>query len=312
MVQQPRKSLILAKVETTYGSDPTPTTASNAILAQDVEIKPIKAPIERPIQLATLMRKPSLAGEEYVEITFKAEITGSGSAGTAPRVGALLKGCGMSETVITGGSPYVAYRDASSSLDSVAFYIYKGGRLFKAFGAVGNVKGVFEAGQIGMLEFTFMGKKGAAPAITSIPTDAVYDDASGSVLICKNGTFSYNSKTTLITPMLDFDLQNVLTKRPNLAATEAVEGFFVGDRNIKMSINPETQVETSYDFYGDSLTNVRELSYTAGSLFTITATKFNPYQPDFEDIESVLHDKIEGEASQDTSNNYALELKWEG
>jgi hypothetical protein len=271
MVQLTRKSLILAKIESTYGTDPTPTSANNAILAMDLDLKVVKTPVERPAQLENLMRKQSLLGEEMYEVSFKTEIVGSGSAGTAPRVGALLRACGMSETVITGGSPVVNYRDDSDNLGSVTIYAYWGGRLHTITGAVGNVKVVCEAGQIGILEFSMMGLKGASPSITSTPTDAVYDDDSGSVPVCKNGTFSYNSKTTLVTPMIECDLQNTVSKRPSLGASEAIAGFEVTDRDIVATINPETQVETSYDFYGDALTNTRELSYAVGSLFTITA-----------------------------------------
>lgn len=312
MVQLTRKSLILAKIESTYGTDPTPTTAANAILAMDLELKVVKNPVARPAQMENLMRKQSLLGEEMYEVTFKTEIVGSGSAGTAPRNGALLRACGMSETIITGGSPSVNYRDDSDSLDSVTIYAYWGGRLHTITGVVGNVKLACEAGNVGVLEFSFQGLKGASPSITSIPTDAVYDDASGSVPVCKNGTFSYNNKTTLVTPMLDMDLQNVISKRPSLAATEAIAGFEVTDRDPIASINPETQVETSYDFYGDSLTNLRELSYAVGSIFTFTATKFNPFSPEFEDVEGILHDKVSGQLAEDTSNGYSLELKWEG
>lgn len=311
MVQLTRKSLILAKTEASYGTDPTPTVASNAILAQDLELKPVKAPVERPIQLESLMRKQSLLGEEMYEVSFKSEIVGSGTPGTAPRTGALLKACGMSETVITGGSPYVAYRDASNNLSSVTIWAYWGGRLHKIVGAVGNVKVVLEAGKVGVLEYSFMGLKGATPAVTTTPTNAVYDDDAGTVPICKNGTFSYNSKTTLITPMMDCDLQNVISKRPDLSSTEAIAGFNITDRNIIASINPETQVETSYDFYGDALTNTRALSYAVGSLFTLTASKFNPYVPEFEDVEGILHDKVNGQCAEDSSNGYSVEFKWE-
>jgi hypothetical protein len=311
MVQETRKSLVLAKVETQYGSDPTPTTAANAILVMDLSLKPIKTPVERPKQTATYMNKQTLLGEEMYEVSFKSEIVGSGTPGTAPRVGALLQACGLSETIITGGSPSVNYRDASSSLKSVTLYCYQGGRLHKVVGCVGNVKVICEAGKQGMLEFTLQGLKGAAPAITTIPTDAVYDDASGTVPICKNGTFSYNSKTTLVTPLLEVDLQNVIAKRPDLASTYAIKGFVITDRNPTATINPETEIYTSYDFYGDALTNLRQLSYAVGSLFTFEATKFNPNVPELEDAEGILHDKMSGQIVEDASNGYSLELKWE-
>jgi hypothetical protein len=310
MVQLTRKSLILAKVETSYGSDPTPTVADNAILAQDIDLKVVKAPVERPIQLESLMRKRSLLGEEMYELSFKSEIVGSGTAGTAPRLGALFQACGMSETIVADTS--VSYRDASNDLESITLYVYWGGRVHKIFGAVGNPKITLEAGKTGVVEFNFQGLKGAEPAVASIPTDAVYDDVAGTVPVCKNGTFSYNSKTTLITPMFDCDLQNTISKRASLSATEAVAGFVITDRNIVASINPETQVETSYDFYGDALTNTRELSYAVGSLFTVTATEFNPFSPEFEDAEGILHDKISGQVAEDSSNGYSLDLTFTG
>jgi len=310
MVQETRKSLVLVKVETTYGSDPTPTTAANAILVMDLSLKPIKAPVESPKQTATFMNKQSLLGEEMYEVSFKTEITGSGTPGTAPRIGAAIKACGMSETIITGATPSVNYRDASSSLSSVTLYCYQGGRVHKIFGAVGSVKGTLEAGKQGILEFTFQGLKGAAPTISAIPTDAVYDDVAGTTPICKAGTFSYNSKTTLVTPLMEFDLANVIAKRPDLASTYAIKGFAITDRNPTATINPETEIYTSYDFYGDALTTPRALSYAVGSLFTIIATKFNPNVPELEDVEGILHDKMSGQISADSSLGYSLELKW--
>lgn len=313
MVQLTRRNVILAKIESTYGTDPTPTVGSNAIRVIDLELKPMKPPVERPVQQENLARRPSKLGEEFYEVNFKVEVVGSGSAGTAPRMGALMRACGMSELIITGGSPVVKYRDRNTSFESITMYAYWGGRLHKIFGSIGNVKGICEAGKQMFLEFSFMGLKGATPAVTSLPTNATYDeDGGGTIPICKNGTFSYNSKTTLITPMIDFDLQNTISKRPSLSATEAIAGFEITDRNMIASINPETQVLTSYDFYGDALTNQRELSYAVGSIITITATKFNPFSPEFEDVEGILHDKLNGEISQDTSLGYAFEIEWAG
>ena len=110
--------------------------------------------------------------------------------------------------------------------------------------------------------------------------------------------------------MLDFDLQNVISKRHSLSDTNAIAGFTITDRNMIASINPETQVETSYDFYGYDLTNQREQSYVVGTVLTITATKCNPFVPEFEDVGGIWHDKVNGEISQNTSNGYALELEW--
>lgn len=312
MVQLTRRNLILAKIETTYGTDPTPTTASNAVEVMDLKMKRVKEPVERNFNHESLMTKPSLLGAEFYEISFKTEIVLTGTAGVAPRVGPLLRACGMSETFITGGSPSVKYRDRSTSFESCTIWAYIGGRLFKAVGCFGTLKMNLEAGKTAILEFTMQGIVGAAISITSMPTDAVYDTVAGSVPLCKAGTFSYNSKTTLCTNMLEFDLGNTISRRECLSATYVVEGFEITDRKPKMTINPESQVFTSYDFFGDALTNRRAVSYAVSSAFTFTVTKFNPYSPEYEDVEGILHDKIEGEVAEDTSLGYSFELQYSG
>jgi hypothetical protein len=311
MVELTRRALVLAKIETTYATDPTPTTAANAVEVIDLTLKPIKTPVERLAQHESLMRKPSIGVEEYYEIGFKLEISSTGTPGLPPRLGPLLRACGMSETIITGGSPVVKYRDRSSSFESCTIWAYLGGRLHKINGVFGNVKGVFEAGKFAMLEFSMMGMKGATPAITSMPTDAVYDEVAGDVQVCKNGTFTYNGKTTLVAQLMDFDLANTVVKRPSLSATYAIAGFEITDRNPVASINPETTIVTSYDFYGDALVNQRDLSYDCGD-FLVTIPKFNPYNPEFEDSEGILRDKINGQISESTSDGYSIELQFQG
>lgn len=312
MVQLTRRNLVLAKIETTYGTDPTPTTAANAVEVMDLSMKRVKSPVERNSQNASLMRKASLLGEEYYEISFKAEIQLTGSAGTPPRLGPLLRACGLSQTIITGGSPVVKYRDRSDSFESCTIWVYQGGRLFKTVGCFGNVKGTYEAGKNAILEFTMQGMVGAAISVISMPTDAVYDDVAGSTPLCKAGTFKYNNKTTLCSNMMDFDLGNVVSKRQCLSATYVVEGFEITDRKPVASINPETQVFTSYDFYTDALTNQRALEYEVGSAFTVYIPQFTPYSPEFEDVEGILHDKLSGEVSESTSDGYSIELEWAG
>lgn len=311
MVELTRRAVLLTKIETTEGVDPTPTTAANAVEVIDLSLKPMKPPVERLAQHETFMRKASVGVEEFYEITFKLEIMSTGAAGTPPRLGPLLRACGMSQTIITGGSPVVKYRDRSSSFESCTIWAYLGGRLHKINGCYGNVKGIFEAGKFAVLEFSMMGIKGATPTVTTMPTDSVYDETTGDVQVCKNGTFTYNQKSTLVASMMEFDLGNVVVKRPSLAATYAIAGFIITDRNPVASINPETQVFTSFDFYGDALVNQRELLYDCG-LFKTTIPAFNPYNPEFEDSEGILRDKIQGQAAESVSNGYCVEFEWQG
>lgn len=307
MVQLTRNQLILAKLETTYRTDPTPSAASDSIQAIDITISEQSPPLERLAQVGSLSNLPSILGERYVDISFKVEMKGSGTPGTAPRHGALLRACSMSETIVTGGSPSVTYEPKSESQDSVTIWAYVGGRVNKITGCRGTWKAVCEAGKFMLYEFSFQGYRSAAPSIAALPTPT-FDTTTA---VCKNGAFSYNSKTTLIGKMLDIDIANTISKVPSLSDAEAVESFEITARKPVASFSTLTQVETSYDFRGDILTNQRELSYVVGSVLTITIPKFNPTTIALEDGDGVLFDKLTGECAQNTGND-EISLVYEG
>lgn len=307
MVQLTRNQLILAKIEDTYKTDPTPTAGDNSIQAMDITVNEVSPPLERQAQVGSLSNLPSILGEQMVEVSFKVEMKGSGTAGTAPKHGCLLQSCSMLETIVTGGSPTVTYTPASTNQKSVTIWAYIGGRVHKVTGCRGSVKGVLEAGKFMVYEFTFQGYRSAAPTVAAIPTPT-FDTTTA---VCKNGTFSYNSKTTLVGKILDFDLANTVTKVPSLTDANAIYSFEVTARKPVANFSSLTQVETSYNFRGDLLTNQRALSYVVGSVLTVTIPKFNITTVNYEDGEGVLFDKVSGEMAQNTGND-ELSLEYAG
>lgn len=295
MVMLTKRSVILVKTESTYGTDPTPSNSTDAILAIDATIKETFTPAERLVQQATLSNRPSLLGEQFAEITFKIELQGSGSAGTAPRWGRLVEACGCLETISGGVS--ATYTPKSSSMESVTIYLYKDGRLHKLTGAVGTFSLTCEAGKQAMFEFTMTGIYNA-PSVASLPT-ATYESTTPPV--CKNQTFSYNSKTTLVLGTLTLDIANEVSKRPSLAASTAIAGFIITGRKPVATINPEAQFETSYDFRTDALTTQRALSLTIGSIATLSIPKFNTTNIEYSSRDGVDIETLTGECSQSAS-----------
>lgn len=99
-----RKKVVLAKIEGGgYGVDATPDGSTNAILAQDVEIQPLEAEsLRRGIVKPFLGQVPSVLVGIHARLSFGVEFAGSGTAGTAPKYGPLLRACAMAETAITG------------------------------------------------------------------------------------------------------------------------------------------------------------------------------------------------------------------
>jgi cell wall assembly regulator SMI1 len=101
-----RNTAILAKIEVTYGTDPTPTGGSNALLVSNLTINPINAQnVDRDIIRAYLGGSEQLLGTRYQEMSFDVEMVGSGTVAVAPAWGPLLRACGMGETIAVALRP---------------------------------------------------------------------------------------------------------------------------------------------------------------------------------------------------------------
>ena len=80
-----RKTAILAKLEVTYGVDPVPTGAANALLVSNLSINPLNAEyISRDIVREYLGGSEELPGARYMECGFDIELVGSGTLATPP------------------------------------------------------------------------------------------------------------------------------------------------------------------------------------------------------------------------------------
>ena len=295
MVMLKRKQVLLAKIETTYGTDVTPAAGDDAILAINPEIKETTEAVERNVNQSTLSNVPSVKGKQFAELTFQVEIKGSGTAGTAPRLGALLQACSYDETVVSNTS--VTYEPVSSSQKSITMYLYIDGRRHIITGARGSVKISAEAGSIAILEFTFKGKY-QAPTNQAIVT-GTYDTPLPPV--AKSCQFSYNSKTTLCSKSVEIDTANTIAQRDCMSEASGIAGFEITARKPVMTFDVEAQIETSYDFRTDQMTNQRAVSFvigaTAGNICTVTVPKYNITDIEYGDAEEILLEKLTGECS---------------
>jgi hypothetical protein len=157
-----RKKVLYAKVETTYGTDAEPA-GSDAIQTRDLTITP------RDGETITLdLDKPNFGADleslvaAHVMVTFKVPLAGSGTAGTAPAWGKLMKGCGHDETVTESTS--VKYTPADDDPDSLTLRFERDKVLHTITGARGSVKLTLDKRQYPWLEFSFMGIYNAVAA----------------------------------------------------------------------------------------------------------------------------------------------------
>ena len=115
-----RKRLLLAEIESTYGTDPTPG-AADAVLVRDLNITPAQSDVvNRDLVRPYLGASEQLLANTRVECTFSVELAGSGTAGTAPRFASVLKACGLAETAVT---PAVTGTATAGALNSITLAV---------------------------------------------------------------------------------------------------------------------------------------------------------------------------------------------
>lgn len=96
-----KKKILLSKIETIYADDPNPSVGANAVMVKNIDITPMEIEAQARDNI-----KPYFGNDEdvtavaYAKVSFEVELTGSGTAGTVPPIGQLLRGVGMAETVL--------------------------------------------------------------------------------------------------------------------------------------------------------------------------------------------------------------------
>ncbi|GIX17699.1 MAG: hypothetical protein KatS3mg119_1885 [Rhodothalassiaceae bacterium] len=170
-----RKSVVLAKIEASYGTDAAPG-AADAILVSNLEPPRLQADsIDRELIRPYLGASEQLVGTRRVEIAFTVELAGSGTPDQPPAWGALLRACGYAETVVpagTGITPRVEYTPVSDGFESLTIHWYGGGVVHKIVGARGTAEIDMTIGQRPTARITLTGLD--AGVVTGAPPAADY------------------------------------------------------------------------------------------------------------------------------------------
>lgn len=165
-----KQTLILAKVETTSGTDAVPTGAADALLISDMSINPLEATnVDRANVRSFFGANEQLVATANVRVGFTVELAGSGTAGTAPQWGDLLLGCAFAEATLASPAR-IEYTPVSATLQSLTIYYYDAGVLHKLLGCMGNVKLMAKVGDRPKLQFDFVGVDGGISAASASGT----------------------------------------------------------------------------------------------------------------------------------------------
>jgi len=167
---------LLAKIESTYGTDSVPVAATDAVRVSErvwSSFTPDYAWDNLRDEMAwgaILPGKPALPRGRFARIVVAWEAKGAGATyvglANSPEALALLRACGMTQA---NPSDTITYVQASQSHDSCTIYAYAGGMLFKVVGCRGRMRWPITAGQLGIIRFEMIGILTADPADTALP-----------------------------------------------------------------------------------------------------------------------------------------------
>jgi hypothetical protein len=215
-----RRQALLAKIETTYGTDSVPTGLADALIVRNVQSTPIEVTREaRELLRPFLGNSSDVIGARFNRLRFDVEVAGSGVAGTAPKYGPLLRACGMAQVVNAGVS--VVYTPISTLPESVTMYLFRDGVLHRFLGSRGSVSLRAQYRSVPLFSFDFTGF--FVPVTdTALPTATYTLQATPLAFNRENTpTFALHGVSSAVIRSFSFDLANQVVYR-NIINSEVV------------------------------------------------------------------------------------------
>lgn len=149
--------IVLAKIEPTYGTSSAPIGTADVIrVGNDLDLKPLMMELaERDILYPWVSNRPRLATIAVAGISFSFEVSGSGTAGTAPRTSPLFRCSGHSETIVPATS--VTYAPINTALEGATINCRHDGKQHLLTGVRGNVTLDMKSNAVPTFKFSGMG-----------------------------------------------------------------------------------------------------------------------------------------------------------
>jgi hypothetical protein len=286
-----RKRLLLAKIESTYGTDPTPA-ATDAVLVSALEVQPLQLELkDRELILGYLGNTEMVVGQRLVSVSFDVEIAGSGTAGTAPKWSALMQACGFSETIVSITS--VTYAPISSAFKGVTLYFFADGVRHKVTGCRGTWSMSMETGEIPKISFSFTGIFNA-PTDETQPSPTFSNQADPVVVNSANtATLEVHGYAACMSAF-SLDLANETPFRQLAGCTQQI---MITDRKPEGEVTIEAPTIAAKNYFSAASTQTSgQFSWvhgtTAGNIVTFTAPTCNLGSPEYEDSDGIIMLKL--------------------
>lgn len=254
-----RKLAMLHKLEATYGVDAAPL-AANAILGTNVTFTPLEGQdVSRDLLLPYMGNQGMVLAGTYARLEYDVEIAGSGTPGTPPKIGSLLRAAGMAETITA--TTKVDYSIVEDDIESGSHYFISDGVQHVLLGAQVNIAPSYAPSAIPRIRISVLGLLGTITDVANMPvvTQAGWPTP---VPVSKANTQMSLHGWNAIAESLSLDLGNTLTPR-----------FLIGSENILISDRSSTGTAV---VEGKSLAEIdwfdRALKRTRGPLSIVHGT----------------------------------------
>lgn len=306
-----RKKVLIAKEEATYGTDPSPTGTANSIQVSSLEVTPIEADNVQAAAFQGFLgnsTRGTLVANKRVSVTFEVELAGSGTRGTAPAFGPLLKACGLSEVIVANTS--CTYRPVSSAFKSATIYCFYDGTRHKITGARGSVTFNFVAGQFAVASFNFIGIYND-PDSTSLGGTFTTQNQAAAIEVNNTNltTATFFGNTSQRIESLDLALNNALVYKETASSKEVL----ITDRAAGGTAVIEAPAIGTTDYFaaarGASIASSSlVLGATAGNIITMTMAQTDVTGVTYGDTNGVVSLSMPYLALPSTSGNDEMEL----
>lgn len=273
-----RRMVLAAKIEAVEGTPETLAGADANLLIYDVSFEPGIDQFEREPVAGDLSPYGPIAGKRRGVLRFKAELKGSGAAGTAPAFGKLLKACGGSETIVASTS--VTYAPLTLAVPTLTLGVYslpESGNNIKEFisGAQGTWRFSAKVGEPVMLEFAFTGCYEPTVDIAAI-TPSGLETTKPIALLATN--FTCHGFATHKISTFTLDAGNDVQLREDINEAGGYFSAYIASRKPVFAFDPEKELVATHDYYGKMLANTEAsfslaLTGSAGNITTISAPK---------------------------------------
>ena len=281
--------VMAAKVESTAGTAESLTATEGAFNAYNVIAQPSITVEERTAQ-GSLNRLSGVSGARQGTISFSTDIGWDGTTTMPSWASVLLPMCG----VVESSQVYTPRSEApGTNVKTGTIAVFQAGKKKQIHGAVGNARVVLPTGMMGRIDWEFTG-------IWDTPTDtAIITPTYPTALPIKysSATTTY-SATAICNKEVTVDIGNVIQPIECESTASGFKYFMVTDRYPKATINPESALVATLDWYGNLINNTEgalsiALDGPSDSTITIAAPKAQVLNAQESDRNGIEVDDIE-------------------